>query len=148
MYSCYGPSGIAWPALGGLAGQPFCELQGLGLALPGADETDHARGFLLPFFKPSSVHRHPLTVTRDQDLADRTNFGRHDQSPIGTPVAEDIHASLEDAEIRAEHERLAPFEALARLVIMRRAALGLSACALCSGSNRGRPWPTRSASGS
>ncbi len=34
--------------------------------------------------------------------------------------------SLEDAEIRSEHERLAPFEALARLVIMRRAALGLS----------------------
>jgi ribosome-binding protein aMBF1 (putative translation factor) len=49
-----------------------------------------------------------------------------DQSPIGTPVAEDIHASLEDGEIRAEHERLAPFEALARLVIMRRASLGIS----------------------
>ena len=50
----------------------------------------------------------------------------HDQSPIGTPVAEDIRASLDDVEIRAEHERLAPFEALARLVIMRRAALGIS----------------------
>jgi hypothetical protein len=37
--SCYGPSGIAWPVLGGLAGQPSCELMGLGLALPGADET-------------------------------------------------------------------------------------------------------------
>jgi ribosome-binding protein aMBF1 (putative translation factor) len=50
----------------------------------------------------------------------------NDQSPIGSSVAEDIHASLDDAEIRAEHERLAPFEALARLVIMRRAALGIS----------------------
>jgi ribosome-binding protein aMBF1 (putative translation factor) len=50
----------------------------------------------------------------------------NDESPIGTSVTEDIHASLEDAEIRAEHERLVPFEALARLVIMRRATLGLS----------------------
>jgi ribosome-binding protein aMBF1 (putative translation factor) len=50
----------------------------------------------------------------------------HDQSPIGTPVAEDITVSLDDVEIRAEHERLAPYEALARLVIMRRAALGFS----------------------
>jgi len=50
----------------------------------------------------------------------------NDQSPIGTSVAEDIQASLDDAEIRGEHERLAPFEALARLVIMRRAALGLT----------------------
>jgi hypothetical protein len=39
---CYGPSGIAWPVLGGLAGRPFCELLGLGLTLPGADETDPA----------------------------------------------------------------------------------------------------------
>jgi ribosome-binding protein aMBF1 (putative translation factor) len=49
-----------------------------------------------------------------------------DQGPVGTSIAEDIQTSLDDAEIRAEHERLAPFEALARLVIMRRAALGLS----------------------
>jgi transcriptional regulator with XRE-family HTH domain len=34
--------------------------------------------------------------------------------------------SMRDAEARAEHERLTPFEGLARLVIMRRAALGLS----------------------
>jgi ribosome-binding protein aMBF1 (putative translation factor) len=47
-------------------------------------------------------------------------------SPIGTPVTEDIRTSLQDPAIRAEHQRLAPFEALARLVIMRRAALGLS----------------------
>jgi ribosome-binding protein aMBF1 (putative translation factor) len=48
------------------------------------------------------------------------------QSPIGTFVADDLRASRNDAELRAEHERLAPFEALAQLVIMRRAALGVS----------------------
>ncbi len=47
-------------------------------------------------------------------------------SPIGTSVSEDIADSLEDPEYRAEHDRLAPFEALARIVIMRRAALGLT----------------------
>jgi ribosome-binding protein aMBF1 (putative translation factor) len=50
----------------------------------------------------------------------------HAHSPVGTSIAEDILASLEDPTIHAEHQRLAPFEALARLVIMRRAALGLS----------------------
>jgi ribosome-binding protein aMBF1 (putative translation factor) len=49
-----------------------------------------------------------------------------DQSPIGSSITEDINASLDDPGIRGEHERLAPFEALARLVIMRRATLGLS----------------------
>jgi len=48
------------------------------------------------------------------------------QSPVGTLVADDIRASRQDVEICAEHERLAPFEALARLVIMRRAVLGIS----------------------
>jgi ribosome-binding protein aMBF1 (putative translation factor) len=47
-------------------------------------------------------------------------------TPVGTLVAHDLHVSREDVELRAEHERLAPFEALARLVIMRRAALGIS----------------------
>lgn len=47
-------------------------------------------------------------------------------SPVGTLVADDLHASREDVDLCAEHERLAPFEALARLVIMRRAALGIS----------------------
>ncbi len=46
--------------------------------------------------------------------------------PIGTTIAEDIEGSLKDPDERIEHERLAPFEALARLVIMRRATLGLS----------------------
>jgi len=49
-----------------------------------------------------------------------------DPGPVGTTVLADIEASLSDPDDRAEHERLAPFEALARLVIMRRAALGLS----------------------
>lgn len=48
-------------------------------------------------------------------------------SPIGQSVADHIAESLEsDPEFRAEHERLAPFEALARVVIMRRAKLGLT----------------------
>lgn len=55
------------------------------------------------------------------------DFQAHnDPSPIGSSVAEDIQASLDDAEIRGEHERLAPSEALAQLVIMRRAALYIS----------------------
>ena len=47
-------------------------------------------------------------------------------SPIGTSVADDIEDALQDPEYRGEHERLAPFEALARIVIMRRGALGLT----------------------
>jgi ribosome-binding protein aMBF1 (putative translation factor) len=58
-----------------------------------------------------------------------------DQSPIGSFIAEDIDASLDDPEIRDEHERLAPFEALARLVIMRRATLGLSQAQLAEHMN-------------
>jgi ribosome-binding protein aMBF1 (putative translation factor) len=49
-----------------------------------------------------------------------------DPGPVGTTIVADIEGSLTDPEERAEHERLAPFEALARLVIMRRATLGLS----------------------
>ncbi len=47
-------------------------------------------------------------------------------SPIGTAVSDDIQESLEDPEFRAEHERLAPYDALARLVIKRRGELGLT----------------------
>jgi ribosome-binding protein aMBF1 (putative translation factor) len=47
-------------------------------------------------------------------------------SPIGTAVSDDIQESLEDPEFRAQYERLAPYDALARLVIGRRGALGLS----------------------
>jgi ribosome-binding protein aMBF1 (putative translation factor) len=58
-------------------------------------------------------------------MAEHMKYPRR-PSPIGTSVAEDIRTSLEDPKTRSEHDRLAPFEALARLVIMRRAALGLS----------------------
>lgn len=47
-------------------------------------------------------------------------------TPIGKSVADDIADSMADPGYRAEHERLAPFEGLARIVIMRRAALGIS----------------------
>ncbi len=53
-------------------------------------------------------------------------------SPVGNPVADDIQKSLKDPAYRAEHERLAPFEALARIVIMRRGALGLTQPELAS----------------
>jgi ribosome-binding protein aMBF1 (putative translation factor) len=57
------------------------------------------------------------------------------QSPIGSSITEDIDASLDGPEIRSEHDRLAPFEALARLVIMRRATLGLSQAQLAERMN-------------
>lgn len=47
-------------------------------------------------------------------------------TPVGSPVDSDHKAGLADPEYRAEHERLAPFEALARIVIMSRATLGIS----------------------
>lgn len=47
-------------------------------------------------------------------------------SPVGISVADHITQSLDNPEFRAEYERLAPFEALARIVIMRRDALGLT----------------------
>ena len=53
-------------------------------------------------------------------------------SPIGTFVSEDIEESLEDPRFRAEYERLASYEELARIVIMHRAALGLTQAALAA----------------
>ncbi|HEY1689175.1 MAG TPA: helix-turn-helix transcriptional regulator [Solirubrobacteraceae bacterium] len=53
-------------------------------------------------------------------------------SPVGTSVADHITRSLKDPEFRAEYERLAPFEALARIVIMRRDVLGLTQAGLAS----------------
>lgn len=47
-------------------------------------------------------------------------------------MSDDIAKSLEDPEFRAEYERLAPYEALARIVIMRRAALGLTQAELAA----------------
>ena len=48
-------------------------------------------------------------------------------SPVGMSVEEDIRRELrENPEFRAEWERTWPFEQLARIVIMRRAKLGIS----------------------
>lgn len=47
--------------------------------------------------------------------------------PVGKSVSDDIRESLEDPEFKAEYDRLAPYEDLARIVIMRRAVLGLEA---------------------
>jgi ribosome-binding protein aMBF1 (putative translation factor) len=56
-------------------------------------------------------------------------------SPIGTSVADDNEDWLEDPEYRAEHERLASVEALARIVIMRRATLGITQAELAKRMN-------------
>ncbi len=53
-------------------------------------------------------------------------------SPIGAFVSDSIRESLEDPEFRAEYERLAPYDELARIVIMRRAALGLTQAELAA----------------
>ena len=53
-------------------------------------------------------------------------------SPIGTAVSAYIKESLRDPKFRAEHERLAPYEALARLVIKRRGELGLTQAELAA----------------
>lgn len=47
-------------------------------------------------------------------------------SPLGTPHSESMRRRARDPEYRAELERLAPYEALARIVIRRRGQLGLS----------------------
>jgi ribosome-binding protein aMBF1 (putative translation factor) len=61
----------------------------------------------------------------DEETA-RLELAASSVDPIGRSVAEDAAQALESPEERAEHERLAAFEQLARLVILRRAQLGLS----------------------
>jgi DNA-binding transcriptional regulator YiaG len=46
--------------------------------------------------------------------------------PVGRSVSDSIEESLDDPEFRAEYERLAPYEELARCIIIRRAALSLT----------------------
>jgi len=53
-------------------------------------------------------------------------------SPVGSAVSGHIEESLKDPEFKAEYERLAPYEELARIVIMRRAALGLTQAELAA----------------
>lgn len=52
--------------------------------------------------------------------------------PVGQSVSDSIEESLDDPEFRSEYERLAPYEELARIVIMRRAALGLTQAELAT----------------
>ena len=47
-------------------------------------------------------------------------------SPIGTPVSEALRRRADDPDFRAALERLAPFEEIARFVILRRGELGLT----------------------
>ena len=53
-------------------------------------------------------------------------------SPVGGTVSDHIKESLKDPAVRAEYERLAPYEALARIVIMRRGSLGLTQAELAA----------------
>lgn len=51
---------------------------------------------------------------------------RKNISPIGTPHSESMRRRARNPEYRTELERIAPFEALARIVIRRRGQLKLS----------------------
>lgn len=53
-------------------------------------------------------------------------------NPVGQSVSDHLKESLKDPEFKAEYERLAPYEELARIVIMRRAALGLTQAELAA----------------
>lgn len=53
-------------------------------------------------------------------------------SPVGTTVSDHIRESLKDPTFRAECERLRPYEEFARIVIMRRAALGFTQAELAA----------------
>jgi ribosome-binding protein aMBF1 (putative translation factor) len=52
--------------------------------------------------------------------------------PTGSAVSSQIKESLKDPAFREEYERLAPYEDLARMVIMRRAALGITQAELAA----------------
>ena len=54
-----------------------------------------------------------------------TSVATH-EGPVGRAVSDSIEESLGDPEFRAEYEPLALYEELARIVIMRRAVLGLT----------------------
>jgi ribosome-binding protein aMBF1 (putative translation factor) len=53
-------------------------------------------------------------------------------NPVGRSVSGHIKESLKDPEFKAEYERLAPYEELARIVIMRRGTLGLTQAELAA----------------
>lgn len=51
---------------------------------------------------------------------------KHNVSPVGTSVREDITRERRNPAYRQAHDRLAPFEQIARTVIVRRAELGIT----------------------
>lgn len=53
-------------------------------------------------------------------------------SPVGATVVDHIEKSHEDSDFRAEYDRLRPYEEFARIVIARRAALGLTQAELAA----------------
>jgi ribosome-binding protein aMBF1 (putative translation factor) len=53
-------------------------------------------------------------------------------NPLGSTVSDRIKESLEYPVLRAEYERLAPYESLARIVILRRGSLGLTQAELAT----------------
>lgn len=53
-------------------------------------------------------------------------------SPVGTAVSDHLKQSLKGPEFRAEYERLGPREELARIVIIRRGAMGLTQAELAA----------------
>ncbi len=63
-----------------------------------------------------------MSAPKDNTTRRHTN----DPSPIGSSHASVMRAHARNPEYRAELERLAPYEALARIVIRRRGQLGLS----------------------
>jgi ribosome-binding protein aMBF1 (putative translation factor) len=60
-------------------------------------------------------------------MADAKTAMTKDHSPVGTSVSEHVESKLARSKsYREAYERLAPFEQIARIAIMRRAHLGLS----------------------
>lgn len=53
-------------------------------------------------------------------------------SPVGATVTDHIEESLGDSNFRNEYDRLRPYEEFARIVIARRAALGLTQAELAA----------------
>ncbi len=53
-------------------------------------------------------------------------------SPVGATVSDQISDSLKIRQFQAEYERLRPYEELARIVVMRRGALGLTQAELAA----------------
>lgn len=88
-----------------------------------------------------------LRVPMPSSIADPDSDAHTSSAPIGRTVNAHITQGCEDAEERAEFERLAAFEELARIAIMRRAKLGLSQAELARRMNAPRSVVSRIESG-